>query len=152
MVQLLDAKTGETIGKQIDVKGTISVVAFRPDGTTFTAAGNEKIGREYFLDGNLRGQSKPMKAPIRAMAYGPDNSVVIGGIDRAVLHAGMFFGEISVLLDQPVGASVVSRTPLRCAHIDRADLIPFLLDHPTVTLRLLQAEARRVDDANRWML
>ena len=79
-------------------------------------------------------------------------TVVIGGMDRAVLHAGMFFGEISVLLDQPVGASVVSRTPLRCAHIDREDLIPFLLDHPTVTLRLLQAEARRVDDANRWML
>jgi CRP-like cAMP-binding protein len=79
-------------------------------------------------------------------------TVVIGGIDRAVLHAGMFFGEISVLLDQPVGASVVARTTLRCAHIDRAELIPFLLDHPTVTLRLLQAEARRVDDANRWML
>jgi CRP-like cAMP-binding protein len=79
-----------------------------------------------------------------------DAAVVIDGVDRAVLHAGMFFGEISVLLDQPVGASVVSRTPLRCAHIDRSELIPFLLDHPSVTLRLLQAEARRVDDANRW--
>jgi CRP-like cAMP-binding protein len=79
-------------------------------------------------------------------------TVVIGGLDRAVLHAGMFFGEISALLDQPVGASVVSRTPLRCAHIDRSELIPFLLENPSVTLRLLQAEARRVDDANRWML
>ena len=79
-------------------------------------------------------------------------TVVIKGIDRAVLHAGMFFGEISVLLDQPVGASVVSRTPLRCAHINRSELIPFLLENPSVTLRLLQAEARRVDDANRWML
>jgi CRP-like cAMP-binding protein len=79
-------------------------------------------------------------------------TVVINGIDRAVLHSGMFFGEISVLLDQPVGASVVSRTALRCAHIHRSELIPFLLENPSVTLRLLQAEARRVDDANRWML
>jgi CRP-like cAMP-binding protein len=68
----------------------------------------------------------------------------------AVMHAGMFFGEISVLLDEPAIAGVVARTPLRCAVIDRAALIPFLLANPTVTLRLLQAEARRIADANPW--
>jgi CRP-like cAMP-binding protein len=76
--------------------------------------------------------------------------VVIDGIDRAVLHAGMVFGEISALLDEPVTASVVARAPLRCALIDRSDLIPFLLANPTVALRLLQAEARRLADTIRW--
>ena len=47
--------------------------------------------------------------------------VVIDGEERAVIHAGMFFGEISVLLDEPVAADVFARTPLRCAVIDRAD-------------------------------
>ncbi len=71
-------------------------------------------------------------------------------LEIAVMHAGMFFGEISVLLDEPASAGVVARTPLRCAVIDRAALIPFLLANPAVTLRLLQAEARRIADANPW--
>jgi CRP-like cAMP-binding protein len=62
----------------------------------------------------------------------------------------MFFGEISVLLDEPVAADVFARTPLRCAVIDRTRLMPFLLANPTVTLRLLQAEVRRLADTNRW--
>jgi CRP-like cAMP-binding protein len=76
--------------------------------------------------------------------------VVIDGTERAVVHAGMFFGEISVLLDEPVAADVFARTPLRCAVIDRTELFPFLLANPTVTLRLLQAEVRRLADTNRW--
>lgn len=76
--------------------------------------------------------------------------VVLDGIELAVLHAGMFFGEISVLLDEPATAGIVARSPLRCAVIDRSELAPFLLAHPTVALRLLQAEARRVSDVNRW--
>ncbi|MEK6274071.1 MAG: cyclic nucleotide-binding domain-containing protein [Actinomycetota bacterium] len=71
-------------------------------------------------------------------------------IEAAVMHSGMFFGEVSVLLDEPAIAGVVARTPVRCAVIDRAALIPFLLANPTVTLRLLQAEARRIADANPW--
>ena len=63
------------------------------------------------------------------------------------MHAGMFFGEISVLLDEPATAGVVARTPLRLAVIDRSALMPFLLANPTVTVRLLQAEARRISDA-----
>ena len=71
-------------------------------------------------------------------------------VEEAVMHAGMFFGEISVLLDEPVSAGVVARTPVRLAVIDRAALIPFLLANPTVTLRLLQAEARRISDVSSW--
>jgi CRP/FNR family transcriptional regulator len=71
-------------------------------------------------------------------------------MEVAVMHAGMFFGEISVLLDEPAIAGIVARSPLRCAVIDRAALIPFLLANPSVTLRLLQAEARRIADAIPW--
>ena len=71
-------------------------------------------------------------------------------IERAVMHAGMFFGEISVLLDEPATAGVVARTPLRLAVIDRSALMPFLLANPTVTVRLLQAEARRISDLSPW--
>lgn len=71
-------------------------------------------------------------------------------IEEAVMHAGMFFGEISVLLDEPASAGVVARAPLRLAVIDRSALIPFLLANPSVTLRLLQAEARRISDLNPW--
>jgi len=41
--------------------------------------------------------------------------VVIDDRERAILHAGMFFGEISALLGDPVGAGIVARSPLRCA-------------------------------------
>jgi CRP-like cAMP-binding protein len=79
-----------------------------------------------------------------------DVGVVRDEMEQAVLHAGMFFGEISVLLDEPAVAGVVARTRVRYAVIDRSALVPFLLAHPTVTLRLLQAEARRISDANPW--
>jgi CRP-like cAMP-binding protein len=76
--------------------------------------------------------------------------VVIDGEERSRVHSGMFFGEISALLREPVAADVFARTHLRCAVIDRDDLFPFLLANPSVTLRLLQAEARRLADSNRW--
>jgi len=76
--------------------------------------------------------------------------VVVNGEERSRVQAGMFFGEISALLKEPVAADVFARTQLRCAVIDRDDLFPFLLAHPSVTLRLLQAEARRLADSNRW--
>ena len=76
--------------------------------------------------------------------------VVLDGMEVTVLHAGMFFGEISALLDEPVTAGVVARSRVRCAVVDRAELKPFLLAQPSVMLRLLQAEARRLADMNRW--
>ena len=77
-------------------------------------------------------------------------AVVVEGMEVATLHAGMFFGEISALLDEPVTAGIVARTPVRCAVIDRSELSPFLLANPAVMLRLLQAQARRLSQANPW--
>ena len=132
-----------------DSLGSLALFADLPPESLESLAAS--MQEEEFGEGEWILREGQSNAGLRVILEG-EVTVVIGGMDRAVLHAGMFFGEISVLLDQPVGASVVSRTPLRCAHIHRSELIPFLLDHPTVTLQLLQAEARRVDDANRWML
>ncbi len=132
-----------------DSLGSLALFADLPPESLESLAAS--MQEEEFGEGEWILREGQSNAGLRVILEG-EVTVVIGGMDRAVLHAGMFFGEISVLLDQPVGASVVSRTPLRCAHIHRSELVPFLLDHPTVTLRLLQAEARRVDDANRWML
>ena len=77
-------------------------------------------------------------------------AVVIGDEDRRVLSTGSFFGEVSVLLGEPASASIVTRTPLRCLVIPGAEVQAFLVSHPLVTFRMLQAEARRLRTASEW--
>ena len=77
-------------------------------------------------------------------------AVVIGDEDRRVLSTGSFFGEISVLLEEPASASIVTRTPLRCLVVPGRDFQEFLLSHPQVTYRILKAEARRLKTASEW--
>jgi CRP/FNR family cyclic AMP-dependent transcriptional regulator len=77
-------------------------------------------------------------------------AVVIGDEDRRVLSTGSFFGEVSVLLGEPASASIVTRTPLRCLVIPGAEVQTFLVSHPLVTFRILQAEARRLKTASEW--
>lgn len=79
-----------------------------------------------------------------------DAAVMIEGEERARLARGDFFGEISMLLDEAPSADVVALGPLRCLTIAGPDLERFLLEHPPVMLRLLQAEARRLRGAIRW--
>ena len=77
-------------------------------------------------------------------------SVAIDGVERRRLGRGEFFGEISALTGEPPSADVRAETVLRCLVIPGPQLEAFLLERPTVTVRLLQAEARRLRDANRW--
>jgi CRP-like cAMP-binding protein len=76
--------------------------------------------------------------------------VVIDGQERAHLERGDFFGEISVLTDEPPTADVVAISMLRCLVIPNNELKPFMLRQPTVMYRMLQAEARRLRAANVW--
>lgn len=71
-------------------------------------------------------------------------SVRIDGEERAKLARGDFFGEISVLLEEPPVADVVALTPLRCLVLPGPQLQEWLLGSPTVTFRMLQAELRRL--------
>jgi CRP-like cAMP-binding protein len=77
-------------------------------------------------------------------------SVVIDGGERARLGRGEFFGEISILLGEPPTADVVATSVLRCLVVPGPQLKGFLLEHPSVMLRMLQAEAHRLRNANVW--
>ena len=77
-------------------------------------------------------------------------SVTIDGVERRRLGRGEFFGEISALTGEPPSADVRAETVLRCLVIPGPALEGFLLERPSVTVRLLQAEARRLRDAARW--
>jgi len=77
-------------------------------------------------------------------------SVTIDGVERRRLGRGEFFGEISALTGEVPSADVRAETVLRCLVIPGPQLEGFLLERPSVTVRLLQAEARRLRDANRW--
>lgn len=70
--------------------------------------------------------------------------VVVDDQELVVLPRGSFFGEISCLLDEPVVADVIARSPLRCLVIPPSAVEQFLLEHPRVTLRMLKTEARRL--------
>jgi CRP-like cAMP-binding protein len=75
--------------------------------------------------------------------------VVADGTKRATLARGDFFGEVSVLLGEPPIADIVATRPLRCIVIGGPTLEPFLVDHPKVMFRMLQAMSRRLRNANR---
>ena len=76
--------------------------------------------------------------------------VRIDGTVRSTLHRGDFFGEVSILLGEPPTADIVAATPLSCIVIGPTAVQPFLLAHPPVMYRMLQAQARRLRNANRW--
>jgi CRP-like cAMP-binding protein len=76
--------------------------------------------------------------------------VTIDGVKRSTLHRGDFFGEVSILLGEPPTADIVAVTPLRCLTMSGPAVEPFLLQHPRVMYRMLQAQARRLRNANRW--
>ena len=79
-----------------------------------------------------------------------DAVVVIDGDPRATLGRGDFFGEVSILLGQPPVADIVATRTLRCLVLAGHLVQPFLLDNPPVMYRMLQAQARRLRNANRW--
>jgi CRP-like cAMP-binding protein len=76
--------------------------------------------------------------------------VRIDGQQRATLGRGDFFGEVSILLGEPPTADVVATTALRCIQIAGSDVEGFLVKNPQVMYRMLQAQARRLRNANRW--
>jgi CRP-like cAMP-binding protein len=76
--------------------------------------------------------------------------VVIDGQERARLAQGDFFGELSILTDEPTAADVIATSLLRCLIIPDNELKSFLLKQPSVMYRMLQVEARRLRAANVW--
>jgi CRP-like cAMP-binding protein len=76
--------------------------------------------------------------------------VIIDGQQRATLARGDFFGEISILLGEPPGADIVASRELRTLVLGGPAVKGVLLDNPPLMFRMLQAQARRLRNANRW--
>jgi CRP-like cAMP-binding protein len=76
--------------------------------------------------------------------------VVVDGQQRTTLHRGDFFGEVSILLGEPPTADIVATTALRCLVVAGPSVETFLVSYPRVMYRMLQAQARRLRNANRW--
>jgi CRP-like cAMP-binding protein len=77
-------------------------------------------------------------------------TVAVDGRERRRLGRGDFFGEISALTGEPPSADVRAETLLRCLVIPGPQLEQFLLERPTVMLRMLRAEALRLRDSPSW--
>ena len=76
-------------------------------------------------------------------------AIIVDGAQRATLGRGEFFGEVSILLGEPPSADVVAVRPLRCLALPGVEIEPFMVAHPKVMFRMLQAQARRLRNANR---
>ena len=79
-----------------------------------------------------------------------DAVVRIGEEEVTRFGPGEFFGEISLLTSEPPIADVVALTMLRCLVIPGPEFEPFLIEHPRVLYRMLQAEARRLRATTEW--
>jgi CRP-like cAMP-binding protein len=76
-------------------------------------------------------------------------AVRIDGRDVARLGKGDFFGEISLLLDEPPVADVVALTPIHVLHLGGSTTLrEFLLAYPAVMFRMLQSLGRRLARTN----
>jgi CRP-like cAMP-binding protein len=78
-------------------------------------------------------------------------AIRIDGIDRAMLRAGDYFGEISCLLGEAPTADIVAVGALRCLVLASSQVEDFLKSNPTVMYRLLQGEARKVRNTTKWL-
>ncbi len=74
----------------------------------------------------------------------------VSGVEVNRLGRGDFFGEISVLLGEAPSADVVALRPLRCAVLAAPQVEDFIVSHPKVGFRMLQAEARKLRNATKW--
>lgn len=77
-------------------------------------------------------------------------SARVNGTEVNRLGRGDFFGEVSVLLGESPSADVIAVRPLRCAVLAAPQLEDFVVSHPRVAYRMLQAEARKLRNATRW--
>ena len=74
--------------------------------------------------------------------------VVVDGSERARLARGDFFGEVSILLGEAPIADIVATRPMTCLVLAAPAVESFLVAHPRVMFRMLQAQARRLRATN----
>jgi len=108
-----------------------------------------RFDEEVFPEG-ARVLRKDLKGSGLFVILDGDAVVRIGDQEVTRFGPGEFFGEISVLTGDPPVADVQALTQLRCLVIPGPDFEPFLIEHPRVLFRMLQAEARRLRTTTEW--
>jgi len=84
---------------------------------------------------------------VKVVVPAPEGKEII----LATLGPGAFFGEMSLLDDEPRSASVVAELPSVVYRIHRNDFSRLLDSHPTIARALLRELARRLRRANAHM-
>jgi CRP/FNR family cyclic AMP-dependent transcriptional regulator len=80
-----------------------------------------------------------------------EGSVEIRSNDTTLskLGAGQFFGEMSVVDNQPRSADVVAVEPSRCLVLSAWSFNALVSKHPKIALKILQEFVRRLRDTNK---
>jgi CRP-like cAMP-binding protein len=107
------------------------------------------VGEEVFAEGQ-RVLRQGMSGGHFFVIVEGEARILIDGEERARLGRGDFFGEVAALTGEAPTADVVATSLLRCVVVPDIELETFLLEHPRVMYRMLQAEARRLRAANEW--
>ena len=71
--------------------------------------------------------------------------------ELAVLKAGDFFGEMSLLLDQPRIATIVTREPTECVELRRWSFHDRAMENPEILWAMLVALAKRLHEADQFI-
>jgi cAMP-dependent protein kinase regulator len=69
-----------------------------------------------------------------------------GGVDRATLYTGDFFGEMAIIWNQPRAATIKARTGLKLVRFLREPLIQVLRDNPDLRDVLVQVGLLRAEE------
>jgi CRP-like cAMP-binding protein len=130
-----------------DALGRLSLFADLPHPQLEALA--HSFGEEVFAEGQRVIRQDVTGGGFYVILDG-EAKIVIDGQERTRLTRGDFFGEMSILTDEPPAADVIATSLLRCLVIPDNELKAFLLRQPSVMYRMLQVEARRLQAANVW--
>ena len=86
-----------------------------------------------------------LKGEVKVSTYSAEGREVV----LALLEKGSFFGELSLLDEEPRSATVTTMEDSKFAHIRRRDLVPLLLEQPAITLKILSETASRLRRTSR---
>jgi CRP-like cAMP-binding protein len=135
---------------QDEIVDTIAGFAMFADLTTPQLQGVAHRFEEAFFPAGERVLRQGLTGSGFFIILDGEAAVVVDGVERARLQRGDFFGEVSILLGESPIADVVALGALRCLVLGGKAVEPFLVEHPKVMFRMLQAQARRLRNANRW--
>ena len=135
---------------QDEIVDTIAGFTMFADLTTPQLHGVAHRFEEAFFPAGERVLRQGLKGSGFYVIIDGEAQVVVDGQERARLQRGDFFGEISILLGELPIADVVAVGPLRCMVMGGPQVEGFLVEHPRVMFRMLQALARRLSKASRW--